>query len=351
MLNVKRLDERLDEYAEGFKLLGSLRLTVKGEIIYEKFFGYEVVEKGKPIDRNSLFTFYSMSKPFCAMGLLKLVDKGLVDMNAHPSKYLPEASKLHPGITLANMMRHISGLPSFKPSMMTDEARGESSASGQLFCMLKNLHKEKMVVEPETAHEYTNVNFNIPALIIERISGFEYSEYMKKEVFDPLGAVNARVADEFHPVTESNAVKGYELDSKGAFVPVKRDTFATLGAGDMVGTVDDAYTLNLAVKNKLLLKEDTWREALTSSKFSRLAWCGRVNDWHDRVRIMHHGGSLGFRTIHNYLPDDFDLILLSNSGWGDARHDVSEIVYEEYYGVPQSKAEKVKMDGKYIKQV
>ena len=66
---------------------------------------------------------------------------------------------------------------------------------------------------------------------------------------------------------------------------------------------------------------------------------------------MHHGGSLGFRTIHNYLPDDFDLILLSNSGWGDARHDVSEIVYEEYYGTPETKAERVKMDGKYIKQV
>jgi len=164
-----------------------------------------------------------------------------------------------------------------------------------------------------------------------------------------LGAKTAVIWDEFNPIVSDNTVKGYELDESGNLFEVPRATLALLGAGDIIGTVDDAYTLHEAVKNRLILKEETWREALTPSKFSRLAWCGRVNDWHVRVRIMHHGGHTGFRTLHTYLPDDdFDLILLSNSGWGDARHDVAEIVYEEYYGVSKTQAQKVKMDGKYI---
>lgn len=54
-----------------------------------------------------------MTKPFCAIGLLKLKDKGLVDINSHPSRYVPEALGFDSRVTIRQMLNHISGLPDF----------------------------------------------------------------------------------------------------------------------------------------------------------------------------------------------------------------------------------------------
>ena len=67
-------------------------------------------------------------------------------------------------------------------------------------------------------------------------------------------------------------------------------------------------------------------------------------------RITHNGGWEGFRTMHLQLPDvDFDVILLSNSAWGDARNDIAEAVYKAYFGDDTSAGDDVKMDVGYVK--
>ena len=64
-------------------------MTYQDEIIYKHSFGMADAEKGIANTQETVFNLYSISKPFCAIGLLKLVDKGLVDLDAHPGKYLP----------------------------------------------------------------------------------------------------------------------------------------------------------------------------------------------------------------------------------------------------------------------
>lgn len=74
-----------------------------------------------------------------------------------------------------------------------------------------------------------------------------------------------------------------------------------------------------------------------------------VSTWHNKKRITHNGGWDGFRTLHIQLPeDDFDIIFLSNSAWGNARNDIAEAVYEAFYGDDNAVSEEVKMDAGYI---
>ena len=125
------------------------------------------------------------------------------------------------------------------------------------------------------------------------------------------------------------------------------------GAGDIVGTLDDVYCLNKAIKHRLLLKDETWKEVLSPSPINNMGMGCTVSDWHGKQRITHNGGHLGFRTLHIQLPeDDFDLIFLSNSGFGDARWDISEMVYRAFYGdedtIGESTGETVEMDKGYI---
>ena len=75
-----------------------------------------------------------------------------------------------------------------------------------------------------------------------------------------------------------------------------------------------------------------------------------VSEWHGKHRITHNGGHKGFRTLHIQLPDDdFDIIFLSNSGYGEARNDISEMIYSNFYNIENIvKKDGIEMDKGYI---
>ena len=339
------LDAFLDEYYAQNQNSGYLRVTHKDEILYEKNMGFADRENQVPFISDSMFTFYSLSKPFCALGLLRLQDKGLVDIDQHPSKYVPEAAGFDARVTLRHMLHHVSGLPDF----VKDAKFNEKYPSGQpreLREQLKELAQYPMLFQPGTSAMYANINFIISALTIENISGMSYPEYMQKEVFAPLGMATAKV--DGPGVEIEHRVQGYELED-GKVVPAQRSFNWMLGAGDLIGTADDVYCLNKAIKQQSLLKPETWAQVLTPSPINSMGMGCTIVRWHGKLRIRHNGGSKGFRTMHIQLPeDDFDIIYLSNSGWGKARQELSEAVYGAFYGKDDSVQRDVQMDAGYI---
>ncbi len=337
-----KMDKFIEEYTKEHKNSGVLRVTVKDKIIYEKFIGYADVENKTPFTKDSMFTLYSLSKPFCAIGTMKLHDKGLIDVDKHPGTYLPEARVFDERLTIRHLLYHISGLPDFTQDA-TMEEKQEGATSEQLRNALKKLSEFPVHFEPGKGHIYANINYIIPALIIEEVTGMGYADYMKKEVFEPLGMKSAVV--DFKGLEIENRVTGYEPDGR-----TDRVCEYALGAGDIVATVDDVYALNLAIKNKTMLSEKSWEEILTPSDQSTMGLGCNVTVWHNKKRITHNGGWRGFRTIHVQLPEeDFDIIYLSNSAWGDARGDYVNAIYNAYYGDDNNSGTDVKMDVGYIK--
>jgi CubicO group peptidase (beta-lactamase class C family) len=341
----ERLDRFIDKYYSLHQNSGYLRITLKDEIIYERAIGFSDIENKVEFTKESMFTLYSLSKPFCAIGILKLKDRGLVDIDNHPSIYLPEAKGFDERVTIRQLLHHVSGMPDFDQTARFKQ-KYASGFARQMREHLKELSHYPMVFEPGTDAMYANVNFVVCALIIENVSGMKYAEYMKKEVFEPLGMVSAIVDDE--DVIIKHRTKGYEL-MDGKIIPADRTLDWMLGAGDIVGTVDDVYCLNKAIKHRLMLKTDTWEEILTPSPLNSMGMGCTVSRWHGKRRITHNGGSIGFRTLHIQLPeDDFDIIFLSNSGWGNARGDIADAIYEIYYGDKTVSGCDVKMDVGYI---
>lgn len=341
-----KLDAFLDNYYKVNQNSGVLRVTVKDRVVYEKFMGYADIENKTEFSAKSMFTLYSLSKPFCAIGLLKLKDKNLVDINKHPGVYLPEAKGFHPAVTIKHLLNHTSGIPDFdQDTDFRTKYRGETSK--QLKEQLLLLTQYDHLFEPGTKGKYANINFLICALIIENISGLSYVEYMKNEVFKPLGMYDAFIDNK--ALTLEKRVKGYTKNEEN-IVPVERVTEWIVGGADIVSTVSDVYCLNKAIKGQLLIKPETWNEVLTPSPINSMGYGCTVTNWHNKKRITHNGGWEGFRTIHIQLPDDdFDIIYLSNSAWGDARNDIAEAVYKAYYGADCSVHAQVQMDVGYIK--
>ena len=327
-VDFEKLDRDISLYCAENQIFGMIRITLKDNVIFEKNIGYANIKKQIPFTQSSMFSFYSLSKPFCIIGLSKLRDRGLVDIDRHPSVYVPEAKGFYEGVTIRHMLHHVSGLPDFHMS----EGFADKHPNGypkNIRKQLSELVAYPQFFEPETHTKYANINMILCALIIENVSGMSYAEYMKKEVFEPLGMKTAVIDNESLYIEDR--VQGYEI-SDGAVTEIERANDWMLGAGDVVGTLDDVYALNKAIKHELLLKHDTWQEILTPHWRNTFGMGCTVKEWHDKKTIFHNGGHLGFRTYHVQIPeDDLDLIILSNSGYGMAREDIGEIVYSAFY--------------------
>ncbi len=345
-LFVEKMDACIAKYQTEFDASGSVRVTKQGEIIYEKCFGYSDWEKKLPITKDSVYTLYSMSKPFCAIGLMKLKERGLVDIDRHPAEYVPEMKGFDSRLTIRHMLYHESGLPDF--GQIDDFAQNHAPGTpDKIREHLKLLKNYPMLFEPGTGVCYSNINFTVSALIIENVTSMRYDEYMQKEVFGPLGAKTAQID---HVGLElRNRVSGHTKED-GRIVLQDRSLDWMMGGGDVVGTLDDVYCLNLEIKNRKVLKNETWNEMLTpSEKKGSFAIGCIVMDWNGRCRIQHNGGHKGFRTIHVQLPeDDLDIIFLANCDWKDLRYPMVNDVYEAYYSAANKRQDMPEMDKGYV---
>ena len=339
------LEKQIAAYCDKHHICGVLRITKKEQILHEQSMGFSDVENRIPFTKDSMFSFYSLSKPFCAIALLKLVDKGLVSLDDHPAKYIPEAAGFDPQVTLRHILTHTSGLPDFEQ----ESSFAQQHAPG--YAKFTRAHLKELATYPSyfpagTSAMYANINFVISALVIENVSGQPYADYMKSEIFEPFGMRTAVVDHE--NLIIPHRVKGYELEDN-VLVEVDKSYDWMFGAGDIVGTVDDVYCLNKAIKNRTLLSDQLWTTLLTPSPLNQMGMGCTISNWHGKYRITHNGGHLGFRTLHIQLPeDDFDIILLSNSGFGEARGDLSELIFEHFYGAKSADSQAIEMDKGYI---
>jgi len=348
MTFAEKMDQYLDRYCELYKFSGMFRVTHKDQIIYERNEGYADREHKIPFSRDSVFTLYSMSKPFCVIAMMTLVDKGLVNIDDRPGKYLPEVKDIDPRITIRHLMWHISGLRDYS---QVPELRNhyEVQHRPDMRQAIKQLVTYPMVFEPGTSSQYANINFSIQALIVENVSGMKYADYMKQEVFTPLGMKKAQV-DALGLIAE-NRVRGYDVDGEGLISVERGNPDNFIGAGDVIATIDDVYCLNHAIKHKKLLSEESWKQILTPSPINVFGLGCQVWNWHGKLRIQHNGGSSGYRTLHIQLPeDDLDIILLSNFGFGEARWSLANAVYAAFYGDAEAQGEMEAMDGGYIRE-
>ena len=337
----QQLCGKIAAYCRQNRLSLFLRVTRQDQILLEQGFGYADRELQIPFTADSMFTLYSMSKPFCAIGILLLADQRLVDLDAHPGNYVPEAAGFDSRVTIRQLLQHTSGVPDFAPDTHYLESCGDVRQD------LKALTAFPAHFEPGTGDRYSNIGYFVSALIIENISGLSYPEYMQKFVFAPLGMKTAQVD---HPgLVIPNRVQGYRLDENDQVTPCEKSYNWMLGGGDMIGTTDDVYALNRAVKQKLLLKPETWEQVLTPSPINNKGFGCTVTQWHGKFRITHNGGHRGFRTLHVQLPeDDFDMIFLSNSGFhAPARTDIAEMVYGSFYQPAAAEAQP-DMDTGYV---
>ncbi len=184
---LEKIDHFVAESMDKFDVPGMALVIVQdGEIIFEK--GYGVQAKGTEIkvDANTNFCLASVSKSFTALAILQLRDQGQLSLDDPVIKYLPWfASKdkvRSDKITIRHLIHHISGIPTTAYGLEIENGTEE-----QLEEQIKKLKNINLFAEPGTRWQYSNLNYWTQALIIEKLTGQKFADYMNQHVFKPMG--------------------------------------------------------------------------------------------------------------------------------------------------------------------
>ncbi|MGD2086016.1 MAG: cyclic peptide export ABC transporter [Candidatus Aminicenantes bacterium] len=202
-------------------------------------FGYANLEKKAPVTPDTLFELGSCSKSFTALAALKLEAEGLLNLDNSVSKYLPWFYATHEGkkveITVRQALHHTSGIPfnSIERIPMGDDENALEQT-------VRNIVGIELYALPGQQFQYATVNYDIVGLIIQQASGMSYEEYMKRQIFQPLGMSDTVVSmDRVDPSDSEKKSTGYKISF---FVPRQYDAPAYRGnspAGYIVSNAND----------------------------------------------------------------------------------------------------------------
>ena len=186
--NKKYSRENLEAYVQKMcRLYGVPGLSaaiIDGENEY--FINYGTA-KGKTIDENSRFELASTTKSFTALAIMQLVKDGRLKLSDSVTDYLPWFKPTYKksvcNITIENLMCHTSGIPAWT---ITAIPVGTESDKGLLEETVRNIKDVKLDFQPGTRHNYATINFDVLALILEKITGEKYEAYVTEHILKPL---------------------------------------------------------------------------------------------------------------------------------------------------------------------
>jgi len=164
---------------------GAILVGRGGKVVKPRFFGRQGAEPdAEPIREDGMFLLASISNPLTYLGVLKLVERGKLNLSDPVARYIPDFAAHHKDTTLVqHLFTHTSGLPDMLPD--NDQLRRQQAP---LERFIQGAIRDTVpLFPPGTRYSYQSMGTLVVAELIQRISGMTIHEYLKKELFDPLG--------------------------------------------------------------------------------------------------------------------------------------------------------------------
>ena len=330
-----KLDSFFTTLSNQYHLNGCVLIADKGEVLYKNAFGYSDFNVKRKLTTNSMFELASISKQFTAMGIMMLCEKGLLNYSSNIRKFFPGLP--YDSITIRNLLNHTSGLIDSEDLINRYWDRTKIITNEDILNLLRE-HQPSLLFQPGEKYKYSNTGYIILALIIEKVSGLTYGEYVKQNIFIPAGMERTMVyRRRFMPEDINDYAFGYvlSLKDKGYSLPdsverVKRviTLDGLLGEKSISSTVEDLFKWDRCLYTNKLLSQETLQEAFISGKLNDgsdididykghsygFGW--RVHNSNDGKMVWHTGHYPGYSNlIMRYVDIDRTIICLSNNGY------------------------------------
>jgi CubicO group peptidase (beta-lactamase class C family) len=284
-----------------------VRVIKDGRPVMTRSYGMANIEAKIPVMAGTNFRLASVSKQFTAMCILMLVDRGELGLDDSLTDLLPDFQEYGGGITITNLLQHTSGLIDYEP-FVPEDAPLQVVDAGVLDLMRQQDHT---YFEPGSEHRYSNSGYAVLAMIVEQVSGTAYPEFLKENIFEPLGMRNT-VAWQSGVSIVPNRAYGYHVTDDGVKFSDQSPWSAVLGDGGIYTSVVDLSLWDEALYTNDLIGEDLKRQAFTPY-LEDYGFGWRIDRYAGHRRMHHSGSTVGFRNFMQRFPDDrLTVIVLSN---------------------------------------
>lgn len=290
-----------------------------GEVVHQAGYGLADLERGIPMSPSTSVRLGSVGKQFTAMTVLVLIDRGVVDLDAPITTWVPEVTERYGhGITVRHLLNHTGGLPDYYDVLDEHFEEDAMPTNAQVATIYRSWGEADFA--PGERYRYSNPGYELLALIAERAAGEPFPDLAEANVLRPIGMDRSLVLDTPGEHFEGRAY-GYRPNEEGGFRE-NDDHMGNLlfGAGGFYATVEDLVAWDEALHTDALISPALLEEAFSPATLND----GTASDYgfgwsvaEDRgQKVVRHGGSwVGFRTsISRYLDDRLTVAVLSNRG-------------------------------------
>lgn len=288
---------------------GSVLVARGDDVLLSGGWGMADVENEVENKTSTKFLIGSITKPFTAIAILQLYEKGLLDFTDPISKY---SSKLPEGaagkITLHHLLSHTSGLPDYVGLPGFQKRAEKPITPDEIIDTFKDL---PLHFEPGSKFEYSSSGYVLLGRVIEKVAGQKYQAYIKENILDPLGMNSTGVFYDYG--TRKDFAVGYEAGSGGLVRSRIIHVSAGYSAGVLGSTVEDLYVLDRALHGASLLRRESVDKMLTPHTAGYgYGWSIGAIDGH--LMTGHGGGTPGFISMfQRWVEDDLCVIVLCNN--------------------------------------
>jgi CubicO group peptidase (beta-lactamase class C family) len=319
----------------GFAVL----ISSDGRAEFKKGFGVRDLKSQAPITAQTNFRLASFTKQFTAMAIMLLVSDGKLRYGERLTEIVSEFPAYGRPITIRHLLTHTSGLPDYEDLMDREEkTHGQrwtpehQIQDDEVLALLERETKGKFA--PGTSWAYSNSAYVVLGMIVARVSGSSYREFLQRRIFGPLGMHSTVVYQKGVNEVPQRAF-GHSLEN-GKFLETDQSaTSATLGDGGIYSNLEDLSKWDDALAHHRLVSEQEMQPALVPVKLndgSQTYWPSApdgdnldpgkpvaygfgwfLDPYRGRPRMWHSGSSIGFRTVIERFPSRrLTIVILCN---------------------------------------
>lgn len=291
---------------------GVFMVAKKGIPVYQKAVGKANLELDVNMTTDQVFQLGSVTKQFTAMAILMLEEQGKLSVNDSISKFIPDYPGGHK-ISIHHLLTHTSGIKDFTRMKSLEDIAQKNMSPKMLVDYFKNEPVNSM---PGEKFEYNNSGYVVLGYIIELVSNLTYEQFIKKNIFQPLGMKDSYYASDKQIILKRAC--GYHKNDSNYVNKNPINYSIPFSAGSLMSTAADMLKWQNALSNNVLLNEKNSKKAFIGYKLNN----GETNSygygWHIKtlngITSREHGGSIfGFKTMGVYIPsEDIYVVGLSN---------------------------------------
>ncbi len=305
---------------------GAIIVATKDTILYEKYSGLANAELGVPINDNTLFRIGSVTKPITASIILRLHEKGLLNLEDPITKHLPMFITEHP-VRIVDLLTHSSGIKNYTTmDTWTDSFRKADHSRSE---MIDFFYDSTLEFEPGTMWRYNDSGYYLLGVIAEKVTQLPFNEVLKLELSNS-SKTGSMLMDANHNII-LNRASGYHFSKKGFInAPYLSDSQA-FSAGGVLASAPALYKWFNALLNNRLLKEHNLSKMLSSYRLPggrtiNYSLGFRIDESTDKI-VSHDGFINGFLSDIRYSPDkNIVVICLLNNMKHDPRKITKDLI-------------------------